>query len=258
MDEVENAGIFGARRTAFGAYGATYDAVRPGWPAGTVDWMLGSPTTATICRVVDLGAGTGLGTRAIAMLGHLVLAVEPSEGMRDALTTSLGALPERVAAHISILAGDAEDIPVETGSVDAVTAFQAWHWFDETAAAAECARVLRPGGWLSMGWHHQSEDVAWLSELSDIVQRRENQPDDQEAPPVWPEFEPSETELFTYRMRQSVEDLVRHASTWSYVAIHPERDQILGDVHALGRRVADGEGMVEIPMTTRCYRLRRR
>lgn len=109
-----------------------------------------------------------------------------------------------------------------------------------------------------MGWHHRSEDVAWLRELSDIVQRRGNQPDDYEAPPVWPAFEPYETELFTHRMRQSVENLVLHASTWSYVAIRPERDRILDEVRALGRRVADRDGMVEIPLTTRCYRLRRR
>ena len=258
MSEVESGEVFGARRTSFGAFATTYDAVRPEWPSATVTWMLGSPTAETVCHVVDVGAGTGKGTRAIAALGHEVIAVEPSDGMRDALTASLRALPAEVAGRITIVAGGAEDIPVEIGSVDAVTAFQAWHWFDETAAAGECARVLRPGGWLSMGWHHRSEDVAWLSELSDIVQRHGNQPDDYEAPPVWPEFEPSETELFTHRMRQSVENLVLHASTWSYVAIRPERDRILDEVRALGRRVADRDGIVEIPMTTRCYRLRRR
>ena len=258
MDEVENAGIFGARRTSFGAFATTYDAVRPEWPSATVTWMLGSPTAETVCHVVDVGAGTGKGTRAIAALGHEVIAVEPSDGMRDALTASLRALPAEVAGRITIVAGGAEDIPVENDSVDAATVFQAWHWFDAETAGAECARVLRPGGWLSMAWHHRSEGVEWSRELSDIVERHENQPDDEEAPPVAPEFESSETELFTYRMRQSVEDLVLHASTWSYVAIHPERDRVLDDVRALGRRVADGDGMVVIPMTTRCYRLRRR
>ena len=250
--------MFEARRVAFGAYATTYDAVRPEWPAKTVTWMLGSPTTATVCRVIDLGAVTGKGTRSIAALGHKVIAVEPSEGMRDTLTVSLGSLPKRVAARISIMAGGAEDIPVESGSVDAVTVFQAWHWFDAGAAAAECARVLRPGGWLSLGWHHRSEDVGWSRELSDIVERHENQPEDKEAPPVVPEFEPFETKLFTYRMRQSIEELVLHASTWSYVALHPDRARILDAVRALGRREADSDGMIEIPWTTSCYRLRRR
>jgi SAM-dependent methyltransferase len=257
MGKLEGGEVFGARRASFGAYAATYDAVRPEWRPTTVAWMLGSPTTATIYRVVDLGAGTGKGTRGIAALGHEVIAVEPSDGMRQALVASLDSMSADVARRITSLAGEAEDIPVESGSVDAVTVFQAWHWFDAEAAAAECARVLRPGGWLSMGWHHRSEDVGWSRELSDIVERSKNQPDEQEAPAVGPEFEPYETELFTYGMRQSVEDLVLQASTWSFVAIHPERDRILHDVRLLARRVADGDGMIQIPMTTRCYRLRR-
>jgi len=147
---------------------------------------------------------------------------------------------------------------VETCSADAVAAFQAWHWFDSEAAAAECARVLRPGGWLSMGWHFRSEEVEWSRELSDIIDHHATQPDDQEAPAVGQEYEPVESELFTYGMRQSVEDLVLHASTWSYVATSPDRDRVLDDVRALARTVADSEGMVDIPMRTRCYRFHRR
>ena len=257
MGKPESDALFGARRTSFGRYATVYDAVRPEWPAETVAWMLGSPAPEAVCRVVDLGAGTGKGTRAIAALGHEVVAVEPSDGMREALVTSLEALPARVARQISTMAGGAEQIPVETGSTDAVTVFQAWHWFDSEVAAAECARVLRPGGWLSMGWHVWSEGVRWSRDLSRIV-GRQNQPDDQGAPRVGAEFEPIETARFSYGMRQSVDDLVLHASSWSYVAIHPERDRVLDEVLALGQRVADCDGMLEIPMTTRCYRLRRR
>lgn len=257
MDEPDDADLFAQRRRSFGAYASTYDAVRPDWPATTVTWMLGSPTAATVCRVVDVGAGTGKGTRAVAALGHEVIAVEPSEGMREALAMSLGALPREVARRVSTLSGGAELIPVATGSADAVTVFQAWHWFDAQAAAAECARVLRPGGWLSMAWHQRSEDTGWSRELSEIVGRHDNRPDIEQAPAVGPELGPAETALFTYRMRQSVEDLVLHASTWSYLAIHPERDRVLDKVRELGRRVADGDGLVEIPMTTRCFRFRR-
>jgi len=258
MNETESDETFARRRTSFGPGAATYDQVRPEWPAQTVTWMLGSPAAATVCRVVDVGAGTGKGTRAIASLGHEVIAVEPSDGMREALATSLHSLPAQLAGHVLVLAGDAEGIPVEAGSADAVAAFQAWHWFDSGAAAAEGARVLRTGGWLSMGWHFRSEDVGWSRTLSDIVEHHAKQPEDQEPPSVGREYEPFETELFTYRMRQSVEDLVRHASTWSYVSVHPDRDRVLDDVRALGRSVADGQGMVDIPMETRCYRFRRR
>jgi SAM-dependent methyltransferase len=258
MSESESDEIFSRRRTSFGLDAATYDLVRPEWPGETVTWMLGSPTAATVCHVVDLGAGTGKGTRAIAELGHSVIAVEPSDGMREVLAASVDALPEDVAQRISAAAGDAEEIPVETGTMDAVAVFQAWHWFDSLVAAAECARVLRPGGWLSMGWHFRSEDVGWSRELSDIVEHHATQPDDEKSPLVGPEYEQFETELFTYCLRQSVEDLVLHASTWSYVAIHSDRDRVLGDVRALGRTVADSAGMIDIPMKTRCYRLRRR
>jgi SAM-dependent methyltransferase len=258
MTETESDETFSRRRTSFGPAAATYDLVRPEWPAQTVTWMLGSPAAATVCRVVDLGAGTGKGTRTIAALGHEVIAVEPSDGMREALASSLRPLPEQVSRRVSVLAGDAERIPVESGSADAVTAFQAWHWFDSEAAAAECARVLRPGGWLSMGWHIRSEEVRWSRELSDIVDHHAHVPDDQQAPSVGSGYEDSETELFDYSLRQSVEDLVLHASTWSYVATSPDRDRVLDDVRALGRSVADDEGMVDIPMQTRCYRSRRR
>jgi hypothetical protein len=117
--------------------------------------------------------------------------------------------------------------------------------------------VLRPGGWLSIGWHHRSEDVGWSRELSDIVDH-ENHPEDHELAPVGPQFDAFETADFSYVMHQSVEDVVLHASTWSYVAIHPQRDRMLDGVRALGRRVADSRGLVTIPMMTRCYRLHRR
>jgi SAM-dependent methyltransferase len=257
MIEPDSDENFTRRRTSFGSRAATYDLVRPEWPARTVTWMLGSPTAATVCRVVDVGAGTGKGTRTIAALGHEVIAVEPSDGMREALALSLPPLPEQLSRRVSVLAGDAERIPVETGSADAVAAFQAWHWFDSEAAAAECARVLRPGGWLSMGWHFRSEDVGWSRELSDVVDHHAHVPDDQQAPLVGPGYEGCETELFDYSMRQSVEDLVLHASTWSYVATSPDRDRVLDEVRTLGRSVADVDGLVDIPMKTRCYRFRR-
>ena len=250
--------LFARRRTSFGAMAAEYDAVRPSWPADTVGWMLGSPTPSTVLRVLDLGAGTGKGTRALARMGHEVVAVEPAEGMLGALRGSLRGLPAEVAARVDARDGSAEHLPAKDGSVEAVTVFQAWHWFDHEAAALECARVLRPGGWLSMAWHRRDESVAWQEELSDLVERHENIADDQDFPPFPEPFGPVEHEVFAWTLRQSPEDLARHAGTWSFVAVRPDRDEVLERVRALAERVAGVDGMVEVPMLTECYRLRRR
>ena len=84
--------------------------------------------------VLDLAAGTGKLTRALAAGGATVIAVEPVAEMRAALPDSVTALD-----------GTAEAIPLEDGSVDLVTVAQAFHWFDGPAALAEIHRVLEAG-----------------------------------------------------------------------------------------------------------------
>ena len=257
MSRESRATVFTARRTSFGRTAATYDAVRPEWPATTISWMLGAPPPERSLRVVDVGCGTGKGSRALIALGHEVEAVDPSAGMLGVLEEARATMPREQSARLRTHRGNAEQIPLPDGSAEAVTALQAWHWFDPDAAARECARVLRPGGWLSMAWHYRDDASGWGAELSAIVQRHEHEPDVGELPQPAGPFGAAETTLFAYVLRQSVEDLVRHAGTWSFVAVNPDRDRILAQVRALGTRVAGDDGMVEIPMRTWCYRLRR-
>src|SRR6187200_2257090 len=105
---------------------------------------LGPEPVAVICeavggpRVLELGAGTGLVSRALVDAGLDVVALEPLAAMRAQLERAIGA--ERV------LAGRAEAIPLADGSVDGAVASDAFHWFDGPRAAAELHRVVRPGG----------------------------------------------------------------------------------------------------------------
>jgi SAM-dependent methyltransferase len=48
------------------------------------------------------------------------------------------------------VASRAEHLPFCARAFDAVVAGQCWHWFDRTAAAEECSRVLREGGLLAL------------------------------------------------------------------------------------------------------------
>jgi SAM-dependent methyltransferase len=131
--------IHRAAATGFARSADAYERARPGYPDGAVDWTAGFLGGGRV--VVDLAAGTGKLTRALADRGFEVVAVEPVTEMR-----ALIARDDRVR----VLAGTAEAIPLGDGAADAVTVAQAFHWFDGPRALAEIARVLRPGGVLAL------------------------------------------------------------------------------------------------------------
>ena len=249
-----------ARRTSFGAGASTYDAVRPSWPGDTVDWMLGHPGEPI--RVLDLGAGTGLGTRTIASLGHAVVAVDPSAEMLAALSVASERLDPRVAERIETRVGSAESLTDADATYDAAAAFQSWHWFDTERTVPECARVLRSGGLLSMAWHGWSGQVAWLRELGDVVGTPEMVWDADAHAAAEPArldgFDPAENAQFSVEQRLTPDDLARLASSWSPVAVRDDRDQVLAAVHELGTRAAGPDGTALFPYVTDCYRYRRR
>jgi SAM-dependent methyltransferase len=118
-----------------------YERGRPGWPPGVVD-LPGLPSTAA---VLDLGAGTGKLTRLLATRFGRLMAVEPAEAMRRSLVA--------LCPEAETLTGTAQEIPLTNGSVDAVFAAEAFHWFDDALALAEIARVLRPRGALVLMWN---------------------------------------------------------------------------------------------------------
>jgi SAM-dependent methyltransferase len=95
--------------------------------------------------VVDLGAGTGLASRAFVEAGaRQVYALEPdpsNEVGYCVIRRLTSGMP------VAIVSSYGERIPLADGSVDIVYARQVLHHTrDLAAAAAECARVLRPGG----------------------------------------------------------------------------------------------------------------
>src|SRR4051812_49663984 len=69
------------RRLRFGAHAGAYERARPEWPEEAARWLV--PEGAEL--VVELGAGTGKLTRAVASLGARVVAVEPDPRMLAAL-----------------------------------------------------------------------------------------------------------------------------------------------------------------------------
>ncbi|WP_442815627.1 class I SAM-dependent methyltransferase [Streptomyces sp. NBC_01795] len=95
------------------------------------------------CRILDVGAGTGIAARQLQAAGCTVLGIEPDARM--------AALARRFGTEAEVATFEAWD-PAER-EFDAVVAGQSWHWIDPVAGAAKAARVLRPGGLLAAFWN---------------------------------------------------------------------------------------------------------
>ncbi|MBX6356485.1 MAG: class I SAM-dependent methyltransferase [Micromonosporaceae bacterium] len=199
---------------SFGQAASSYDRYRPSYPPEAVDWALGRP--AGRLRVVDLGAGTGILTRVVSRLGHEVVPVEPDEAMRTQLAAA--------TPSVRPLAGSSESIPLPDGSVDAVLAGQAYHWFDPTRAPAEIARVLRPGGVFAAIWNLRDESQPWVARLSEVAHLGDHERAEQrmaEGPLRAAGFGPVVREAFTHSVTHTPQTLVELIKTRSYYLTAP-------------------------------------
>jgi SAM-dependent methyltransferase len=139
---------------------ADYVAGRPSYPAAALDALfegLGDPGDVL---AADLGAGTGISSRLLAECGAQVLAVEPNAAMREA------AEPH---PRVEWIAGTAERTGLGEASIDLVTAFQAFHWFDHAKALREIVRILRPGGRAAAIYNERDETDPFTAAYGNLV-----------------------------------------------------------------------------------------
>jgi len=105
-------------------------------------------------RVVDIGAGTGNYSNAIAEKGYQVVAVEPSAAMRY-----------QAQAHSSVVwqAGCAEALPLNDAAVDGAICILAFHHFsDHRQALREARRVTGGGPIVLFTWEPRVFRTFWL------------------------------------------------------------------------------------------------
>jgi ubiquinone/menaquinone biosynthesis C-methylase UbiE len=100
--------------------------------------------------VVEVGAGSGLNFSHYPPTVTEVIAVEPEPTLRDAAATAAAHL----AIPVRVIAGVAEALPLEDGSMDAaVASLVLCSVPDQRQALGEIDRVLRPGGELRFYEH---------------------------------------------------------------------------------------------------------
>jgi len=158
-----------------------------GYPAAQLDALpetavesfagVGYPFAADLIRqgdhVLDVGSGSGTDVMIAAMLtGNQgqVYGLDMTAAMRDKLHANA-----RLAGfdHISVIPGNAEDIPLHDGSVDVVTSNGVLNLVpDKRGAFSEIYRILKPGGRV---------------QIADIVVNKEISEQCRQDPKLWSE-----------------------------------------------------------------------
>ena len=259
MRQDENTAILSR---SFGEVAPEYDRLRSGPSREALDWLV--PEGAS--DVLELGAGTGILTRLLAERVAHVTAVEPDDRMRAVLAAT--------EVSVEVVAGNAEKIPAAASSVDVVIAQSAWHWVDEERAVPEVARVLRPGGRLSLVWTGPDRSVDWMRSLwaGGIIFSPEEQTDvdnrrrrrhlvNVDVGGNSPFLEP-ERMLFQWTRRMAKADLVALATTYSAVITMDEsarREHLQAMERFLDAyEPFTGLEVIDVPMRSYCWRATKR
>ncbi|MGI9524928.1 MAG: class I SAM-dependent methyltransferase [Hyphomicrobiaceae bacterium] len=125
-----------------------YDANRPNYPVKAIETILARLPEAFEKRLcLDVGAGTGISTRALAraLPDWRIIAIEPNIDMARKACAALEAHPNTLVRQ-----GVAEELPAAAATCGLVCVAQALHWFDRPFFFDESRRVLAPSGILAI------------------------------------------------------------------------------------------------------------
>ena len=213
------------RRLSFGAVAERYDRHRPRYPPEVIDAAIRYAGAHPGERVLDVGAGTGFVSLALAGRGFAVTAVEP-DGEMAAVASQRAAT---AGLAIEVLHSDFEHAQLPEGAFALVVSGTAWHWVTPELRSQLAARVLRPGGALAPFWNRPlwdgnplrpAFDVAYAAVAEDFAARQPG-PLNPSAKPLenvtWTAAELREDPLFA--------DLTERSVRWS---LRYSREQYLG------------------------------
>lgn len=254
-----------ARARSFDAWADDYDRYRPSYPDALFAEIAARLRLPAVPQVVDLGAGTGIATLAMARRGWQVTAVEPGGPMLDVLRAKAAAEGLTVAT----VQAHAESTGLPDASADVATAAQAFHWFDHVAAVREMGRLLRPGGGIALFWNIRDAAASTFLAEYERALIRHGTKDDLGAPGRHPDtgrhigeaggFEPSEFFQVHHVRRMSQEDFIGLMLTAWYVRTREADVQarLVEDVRGLLAAHAGPSGSVEVPYVVDCETARR-
>ncbi len=228
-----------------------YANYRPSYPDAAIAAILAGLGNPHPLVAADIGAGTGIASRLLAAQGLRVLAIEPNAAMREAAARH---------PNVTFKAGSAEQTGLSHASVDLVTCFQAFHWFDPALCLPEFHRILKPSARLALVWNSRDRQDPFTQDYTQLVRALANyHPAESRtvsAQPLFaiPFFDSVSQHEFPYQQSLDLESLIGRAQSSSYVPKDDETAQKLTrGLEELCDRWADEQGQVHLVYNTQVF-----
>ncbi|MFI5298140.1 MAG: class I SAM-dependent methyltransferase [Polyangiales bacterium] len=142
---------------------------RPDYPASAFDAIAERSGVRPPARVLDLGCGTGISSRALSRFGYEVVGVDPNADMLERARVE-SAAANGATPPIEWRVGECTATGLAPASVDLIVAAQAFHWFPIEPTVAECKRVLRSGHPFAALWNRRAK-TAFLDGYEALIRR---------------------------------------------------------------------------------------
>ena len=235
---------------------ADYVRYRPDYPVAATDKLSSELSLASGMTVADVGAGTGLLTLPLLHTGADVIAVDPNEDMLEAAREWL-----REHDNVRIAVGTAEATGLPDQSVHAITAGQAFHWFDHVRAREEFLRILKPSGKVALVWNAKEFGTsAFLAGYEQILEDRVPEfaevRHEKSGEAEIAEFYGSDPSRYSFPHHQRFDwdGVLGRVMSSSYApkSGQPSHDMLVAELRALFNEHAE-DGMIVWPYTTMLY-----
>lgn len=229
---------------------ADYAKYRPSYPTAVIDTVVDGLVSSPLVAA-DIGAGTGISSRLLAERGIRVLAIEPNAQMRQAALAH---------AFVKFHDGSAENTNLPKASVDLVTCFQSFHWFDPNPTLIEFQRILKPNGRLAVIWNDRDRQDELTQSYSRLVQAASNNhPAESRLTSVEPLLAGSlfpnvRCHTFTYKQELDEDGLIGRAMSVSYIPREGlAQQQLVSNLRELYNRFCDESGKIYLSYCTSVY-----
>jgi ubiquinone/menaquinone biosynthesis C-methylase UbiE len=135
-----------------------YDQVRPGYPRELIDKLISASNLNIGSNILEIGAGTGKATMALAKKEYRIDCIEREPKMAEILKRKCEGL-----SNITITISDFETwAATDECRYDLVFSAQAFHWIGEETKYEKCRRLLKDEGHIGLFWYFsvvESEDT---------------------------------------------------------------------------------------------------